>query len=64
MERVKRGIEGKLYKQGILTWDSFLGSEKINGLSLARKKYYDRKILEARKQLYKFNSNYFKKILP
>jgi len=64
LERVKRGIEEKLWKQGISNWDSFLSSERINGLSLARKKYYDRKILEARKQLYNFNSNYFRKILP
>ena len=64
LERVKRGLEGKLWEQGIHSWDSFLESKKIIGLSLARKRYYDRKILEARRQLYNFNSAYFKNLLP
>lgn len=64
LERVKRGLEENLWKQGVNSWDSFLSRNKIHGLSLARKKYYDRKITEARKQLYSFNSAYFKNILP
>ncbi len=64
LERVKRGLEDNLWRQGIDSWDSFLNSRYINGLSAARKKYYDRKIMEARKELYKLNSTYFKKILP
>jgi len=64
LERVKRGIEDNLWKQGINSWDSFLSKNTIKGISTIRKKYYDRKILEARKQLYNFNSTYFKKILP
>jgi len=64
LERVKRGTEEKIWKQGIYTWDSFLDSDKIKGLSPQRKLYYNRKIFEARKELYNFNSNYFKKILP
>ena len=64
LERVKRGIEKNLWKQGIHSWDSFLNKNKINGLSTVRKKYYDRKIIEARKALYNFDSTYFKKILP
>lgn len=64
LERVKRGLEENLWGQGINNWDSFLNSGKINGLSTRRKRYYDRKILEARKQLYNFNSSYFKNMLP
>ena len=64
LERVKRGFEENLWNQGIYTWDSFLNSKKVNGLSNRRKLYYNRKILEARKQLYNFNSTYFKNILP
>jgi len=64
LERVKKGVEKNLWKQGIHSWDSFLDANKINGLSITRKKYYDRKILEARKQLYNFNSAYFKDVLP
>jgi len=64
LERVKKGIENNLWKQGIDSWDSFLNTNNITGLSQRRKKYYDRKILEARKQLYNFNSSYFKNLLP
>jgi len=64
LERIKRGIEENLWKQGIYTWDSFLNVNKISGLSTVRKKYYDRKIIEARKALYNFDSAYFKDILP
>ena len=53
-----------MWKQGIHSWDSFLNTNKINGLSNRRKIYYDRKILEARKALYNFDSSYFKNILP
>ena len=50
--------------QGIDSWDSFLNTSKIIGLSSVRKKYYDRKIIEARTALYNFDSTYFKNILP
>ncbi|MEK6869235.1 MAG: ribonuclease H-like domain-containing protein, partial [Nanoarchaeota archaeon] len=64
LERVKKGIEENLWEQGINSWDSFLAANKVRGLSISRKKYYDRKIIEARKALYNFDSSYFKKILP
>ncbi len=64
LERVKKGIEEKLWEQGINSWDSFLAADKVSGLSVSRKRYYDRKIMEARKELYSFNSAYFKSILP
>lgn len=64
LERVKRGIEENLWQQGINSWDSFLAVSKVRGLSSSRKKYYDRKLIEARKALYNFDSSYFKKLLP
>lgn len=64
LERVKRGIEENLREQGINSWDSFLAANKVKGLSISRKRYYDRKIIEARKALYNFDSSYFKKLLP
>ncbi len=64
LERVSVARERKLWQQGILTWDDFLRSSRINGISAAAKKYYDRKIIEARRQLYKGNSTYFAKLLP
>ena len=64
LERVNKGLEENLWKQGIRDWDSFLNKERINGISGKRKLYYDGKILEARKALYSQDSCYFKKILP
>jgi uncharacterized protein len=64
LEKVKKGIESNLWKQGINNWDSFLSANEIRGFSNSRKVYYNRKILEARKALYNLDSLYFKKILP
>jgi len=64
LERVKKGIEENLWRQGINSWDSFLNSGKVDGLSITRKKYYDRKIIEARNALYNFDSAYFVNLLP
>jgi len=64
LEKVKRGTEEKLWNQGIYNWDSFLNTKEIKGLSKTRKTYYNKKILEARKALYNFNSSYFRNILP
>jgi len=47
-----------------LDWDSFLNADSVKGISKPRKLYYDRKIKEARKELFSFNSTYFKNILP
>ena len=64
LERVKKGIEKSLWQQGIHDWDAFLNKETIKGISKKRKLYYNRKLIEARKALYNFNSEYFKTILP
>ena len=64
LEKVKSGIENNLYSQGIYDWDAFLKSKKVSGISRIRKLYYDRKIMEARKALFNFDSSYFKKALP
>jgi len=64
LERIKRGIESNLWQQGIHDWDRFLNINRIKGIGKARKLYYNRKITEARTQLYNQNSSYFKNILP
>lgn len=64
LERVNRGLEENLWKQGIKDWDSFLNKEKISGIGKKRKIYYDRKILQARKALYNLDSSYFLGIMP
>ena len=55
--------EKNIWDQGINSWDSFLDNN-IFGISRYRKPYYDRQILNARKNLYLDNSAYFTKILP
>ncbi len=64
MEKVKKRIEDNLWSQGINNWDAFIDAGRIKGISPQRKSYYDRKIAEARKALYSFDSSYFKGILP
>ncbi len=64
LERVNKKLEQNIWKQGIKTWEDFLRARSVKGLSKHRKLYYDRHILEARKQLYSFNSSYFIDKLP
>ncbi|MBI3035486.1 ribonuclease H-like domain-containing protein [Candidatus Woesearchaeota archaeon] len=64
LERVGDKIEKNIWSNGIRTWDNFLARKYIKGMSRHRKLYYDRKILNARKALYNFDSGYFLRILP
>ena len=64
LERVDHKIEQNLWAQGIYNWDHFLKRRYVKGLSRPRKLYYNRKILEAKKALYNFDSSYFADILP
>ena len=64
LERIGNNLEKNIWKNGIYDWDSFLKRSKIKGLSRHRKLYYDRKILNARKALYNFDSSYFLDLLP
>ncbi len=64
LEKITAAKEKKLWQQGILSWDDFLRAKKIQGISAAAKKYYDRRIIEARKQLYLENSGYFASLMP
>ena len=64
LERVGREKEKGIWKQGVFTWDDFLKAARIKGISARAKKYYDRKIVEARKELFSLNSSYFAEKLP
>lgn len=64
LERIGNKLEQNIWKNGIYNWDSFLRRKNIEGLSRHRKIYYDRRILNARKALYNFDSSYFLSILP
>ncbi len=64
LERIGNRLEQKIWKNGVYDWDSFLKRSNVKGLSRHRKLYYDRKILNARKALYNFDSVYFLELLP
>ena len=64
LEKITAAKERKLWQQGILSWDDFLKAKKIKGISAAVKIYYDRKIVEARRQLIEGNSSYFAGLMP
>ncbi len=64
LEKITPKTEAYFHSCGIKSWDDFLNSKKIEGISDERKKYYDRRILEAKHNLYSLNSSYFKSNLP
>lgn len=64
LERISTELERSIWSQDIKSWDDFLNASKIKGISSARKLYYDRRLKEARKELYSFNSSYFIGLLP
>ena len=64
LERIGNKLEQNISKNEIYNWDDFLRRKNIEGLSRHRKIYYDRRILNARKALYNFDSNYFIDLLP
>ena len=64
LEKVGDKIERNIWNNGIYDWDSFLNRQNIKGLARHRKLYYDRKLLNARKALYNFDSGYFLDLLP
>jgi uncharacterized protein YprB with RNaseH-like and TPR domain len=55
--------ERLIWKQ-VKTWDDFLARDSLKGFSKPRKSYYNRKIEEAKKNLYTQNSSYFNDKLP
>lgn len=64
LEKVGDRLEQNLLQQGIHNWDHFLNRKYVKGISRPRKLYYDRKIKDAKKALYNFDSQYFADILP
>ncbi len=62
LEKIKERTEKKLWEQGIDSWDAFLETEHVEGISSLRKGYYNRQLLKARHELYKANSEYFLKL--
>jgi len=64
LENINQATERAIWDQGIIDWDDFLSSEKVKGISSKRKAFYDRKLREAKRALYSFDSSYFIGKLP
>ena len=64
LEGISPAKEKKLHDTGIRTWDDFLKSERIKGISATKKAYYDRQLLLAQDALVHKNPNYFAELLP
>lgn len=64
LERIGEEKEKSIWMQGIRNWDDFLRNKKIKGISEKIKPYYNRKIKEARSNLYSLNAQYFYDKLP
>ena len=56
--------ERRFWREGLSTWDRFLATVEVRGISAARKALFDTRIAEARAQYAQDNSRYFAKALP
>jgi len=64
LDKIKYRKERNIWKNGIHNWDDFLRSERVVGIDKEKKGYFDRKIIEARSNLYNEKSGYFVDKLP
>jgi uncharacterized protein YprB with RNaseH-like and TPR domain len=64
LDMINAKTEKSIWKQGIRSWDDFISRKKIKGISAIRKIYYDRQILEAKRNLYNSDSGYFYERIP
>ncbi len=64
LDKISRSKEKTIWSQGINNWSEFISSKSIRGISGKNKGFYDRKLAEAEKELYRMNSSFFTKILP
>jgi len=56
--------ERSLWRHGILTWEDFIGAEKIDGISRHRKERFNTYINMAEQLLERRETRYFEKLLP
>ena len=63
LEGIGKKLEQNIWKSGIQDWEKFLLADEIKNISGHRKLYYDRKILDAKKALFNFDSCYFNNVL-
>ncbi|MDP3734455.1 MAG: ribonuclease H-like domain-containing protein [Nanoarchaeota archaeon] len=64
LDKIGRRKESLIWQSGIKDWNDFLKTQKINGISVQSKYYYDRKIREAQQALLQENAFYFNGKIP
>ncbi len=64
LEGIGTKKEKNLWREGINNWEDFLKTKKAKGIPQNKKGYYDRKIRQAKQNLYSSNSEYFYNLLP
>src|SRR3989338_7926775 len=64
MDGISSAKQAKLRGFGITTWDDFLKTQTIRGISAERKVYYDRQLRLAQDAFTHKNANYFAELLP
>ncbi len=64
LPNIRHRTERKFWKQGITSWDDFIGAGKIRGLSSSRKERFDRKLADAKVHLRENNSSFFANSIP
>jgi len=61
---VRYRTETKFWNQGLNSWDDFIASPKVKGLSTARKDNFTWRLQEAKKHLRNDNASFFTNTLP
>lgn len=64
LPKISHKTEQNIWQQGITEWDTFLNSKTVKGLSPLRKGFYDRQLMQAKKELFNNNTNYFTALWP
>ncbi|MFH1439520.1 MAG: ribonuclease H-like domain-containing protein [Candidatus Woesearchaeota archaeon] len=64
LPRITEKGEQKIWGQGINSWQSFIDTKNVDGITRARKSFYDLKLEKAKKHLQLENSYYFYNNMP
>ena len=64
LERIGKKKERNIWEQGIRDWESFISSDRVRSISRSAKRYYDRRLKDARRELFKGNGAYFYHAMP
>ncbi len=59
LDKIGPAKEKNIWKQGIRSWDDFLGRDKINGISKLNKMKYDAALKAAKNALSNYDSSFF-----